>query len=111
MAKTNGRGQAVKDSQYQPKGRKGVMQRFGMIEGYESRSPLTSQLFATLGEEDSYIQVPLATRRLHTTVYNLRQKAARVKAELHFAVEPESKILYAWLTRKKSPSGVPEATV
>lgn len=64
------------------------------------KSPLTQQLYATLSHPDGMVRIPLsANRSANATIFNLRQKAKRLKASLGYAVDQESKLIYAWLKR------------
>jgi hypothetical protein len=102
----------ITNSTYKATGRKGLMQRYGMIGGFDTRSPLTAHLFATLETEESYVSVPLEGRSRATVIFNLKTKAERVKADLHYGVDESGKILHAWLTKKngKSLQAAPSAS-
>jgi hypothetical protein len=99
-------GVPIQDSALVKRGRKGLMRAAGLTPG-AVRAPLTIQLLDTLKSEDSYVTIPLTgTRNKGTTVFNLKTKATKAGAVLHYTLSKDEKTVYAWLTKAKpEPKG------
>jgi len=96
-------GVPIQDSALVKRGRKGLMKAAGIGNG-AVRAPLTIQLLDTLKSEDSYVTIPLtATRTKATTIFNLKTKATKANAELHFTLSKDEQTIFAWFT--KAPKG------
>lgn len=91
----------ITDSILTNKGRKALMRTSGLVHGMTVRSLLTEQLYATLETEDAYVTIPLHGKRTaQTTVFNLKQKAARLKGcQLRYVIEEDRTKVHAWLER------------
>jgi hypothetical protein len=97
-------GVPIQDSALVKRGRKGLMKAAGIGNG-AVRAPLTMQLLDTLKSDDSYVTVPLTgTRTKATTIFNLKTKATKIGAELHWTLSKDEKTVYAWFTKGKTPS-------
>ncbi len=96
---------AIADAVLAPKGRKALIVTHHLDLLDRVRSPLTSQLFSTLHQRDSYVRIPLTkSRTKHQVKFNLEQKAKRIGATLRWVVEGSE--FCAWLEpRKEAPRG------
>jgi len=88
----------IQDSALVKKGRKGLMKAAGLTSG--ARAPLTQQMLDTMQNEDSYVTIPLkGTRTKATTIFNLKTKAAKAGALLHWTLSKDEQTVYAWFTK------------